>query len=64
MDEIKLLTAKEVAEILSVSKPTVYKLIRHEDLKAIRVGKSYRISQESLNEILQGLRKGTDNGKK
>lgn len=43
-----MLTVQEVAKTLNVSKLTVYDLIKHGDLPAVRVGRQFRIAQEDL----------------
>lgn len=48
----RLLTVSEVAEILRVSNMTVYRLIKGEQLKAIRVGKNYRIKESEVGRYL------------
>jgi excisionase family DNA binding protein len=48
----RLLTVAEVADVLRVSTMTVYRLIKSGDLAAIRVGKSYRITEPTLQEYL------------
>lgn len=50
---LRLLTVAEVADLLRVSKMTVYRLIKSGDLAAIRVGKNYRIRQLDLDTYLQ-----------
>ena len=47
-----LLTVAEVADVLRVSTMTVYRLIKSGDVAAIRVGKSYRISEPELQAYL------------
>jgi excisionase family DNA binding protein len=47
-----LLTVREVAEAMRVSTMTVYRLIKAEDLPAIRVGKHFRIRQRDLAAYL------------
>lgn len=47
-----LYTPKEVAEILKVSRNTVYRYISSGKLKACYVGRSRRISKEELNRFL------------
>ncbi len=49
----QLLTAGEVADLLRVSTMTVYRLIRGGELKAVRVGRSYRVQQVDLDDYLQ-----------
>jgi excisionase family DNA binding protein len=47
-----LLTVAEVARLLRVSNMTVYRLIKSGELRAIRVGKSFRIQQQDLTVFL------------
>ena len=47
------LTIAEVAEIMRVSKMTVYRLIHSGDLPAIRVGKSFRVPEAALGQIIE-----------
>jgi excisionase family DNA binding protein len=47
-----LLTVSEVAGVLRVSNMTVYRLIKSGELRAIRVGKSFRIQQRELTTFL------------
>lgn len=49
----RLLTVAEVAEHMRVSSMTVYRLIKAGSLKAVRVGKNYRIRTSDLDEYLQ-----------
>lgn len=48
----RLFTVAEVADVLRVSTMTVYRLIKGGELKAIRVGKSYRIGDGELQSYL------------
>lgn len=50
----KIYTIKEIAEILQVTERTVYTWARSGKLKAIKIGKSWRVTQEALDEFLQG----------
>ena len=47
-----VLTSDQVAEILNVSKKTVYDSIKKEKLHAIKVGREYRIAKVKLVEML------------
>jgi len=47
-DVPELLTIREAAELLRVSHQTVYQLVRSGRLPAHRVGRQWRISQETL----------------
>jgi excisionase family DNA binding protein len=49
----RLLTVAEVATVMRVSRMTVYRLIRRGQLKAIRVGRNYRVREDDLNEYLE-----------
>ncbi|WP_027019279.1 helix-turn-helix domain-containing protein [Corynebacterium sputi] len=46
------LTVAEVAEIMRVSKMTVYRLVHSEELPAVRVGRSFRVHESAVNEYL------------
>ena len=46
------LTVAEVAGTLRVSTMTVYRLIKSGDLRAVRVGKSYRLSADEVDRYL------------
>lgn len=48
----RFLTVAEVAEIMRVSTMTVYRLIKAGDLRAVRVGKSYRLSEDEVDRYL------------
>ena len=49
----ELLTVKEVAAFLKVSRTQVRRMIEFGDLKAIKVGREYRISLASLAELTE-----------
>jgi excisionase family DNA binding protein len=46
------MTVAEVADLMRVSSMTVYRLIKAGDLRALRVGKSFRVSEEDLDQFL------------
>lgn len=46
---------KTVAKILSVSRSTVYELLRTEQLDAVRIGRARRVSQNQLNSFINRL---------
>ena len=52
-DKGKFLTVAEVAEIMRVSKRTVYRLVHSGELPAVRVGRSFRVNETAVNEYLE-----------
>ncbi|MGQ0830844.1 MAG: helix-turn-helix domain-containing protein [Microthrixaceae bacterium] len=48
----RFLTPAEVADQLRVSSMTVYRLIKAGELRAARIGKSYRISEDDVDAYL------------
>ncbi len=50
--EQRLLTVREVADVMRVSNMTVYRLIRAGELTATRVGRSYRIWEGDVESYL------------
>lgn len=59
----RLLTVREVADLMRVSTMTVYRLIRAGELRAIRVGKHFRIRESELNAYLDNQTvRATDGG--
>ena len=56
MAEIRVYTLDEVAEILKLTKRTLYSYIDAGTLKAVKMGKYWRVSEESLQDFIS---KGT-----
>ena len=48
----RFLTVSEVAELMRVSTMTVYRLIKAGDLRAARVGRSYRLRTVEVDAYL------------
>ena len=46
------LTVAEVAEIMRVSKMTIYRLVHSGELPAVRVGRSFRVHEKAVNDYL------------
>lgn len=46
------LTVAEVAEIMRVSKMTVYRLVHAGELPAVRVGRSFRVHESAVKKYL------------
>jgi excisionase family DNA binding protein len=47
------LKVAEVAQVLRVSKMTVYRLITSGELRSARVGRSYRLTEDDVNAYLK-----------
>lgn len=52
--DVKFLTVAELASLLRVSKMTVYRLCNSGELESIRVGRSFRVTEEAANAYLRG----------
>lgn len=52
MAEIKLYTLDEVAEILKVTRRTLYNYIKAGVLKAVKMGKCWRVSENALQDFI------------
>lgn len=48
----RFLTVNEVADLLRVSSMTVYRLIKGGDLRAVRVGKSFRLREDDVDAFI------------
>lgn len=56
-EEKKVYTVKQAAEVLEVSTKTIYSYIKAGNIKAAKLGKSYRITAEELNKVInQGIK--------
>ena len=49
MSEVTFLTIAEVAARMRVSKMTVYRLVHSGELPALRVGRSFRVTEHDVN---------------
>ncbi|TKV26431.1 helix-turn-helix domain-containing protein [Arthrobacter sp. NamB2] len=50
--DVQFLTVAEVAELMRVSKMTVYRLVHAGDLPAVQFGRSYRVPESAVQEFL------------
>jgi excisionase family DNA binding protein len=60
LSDVRFLTVAEVATIMRVSKMTVYRLVHSGELEAIRVGRSFRVPEQAVNQYLRDAFVGTD----
>ncbi|MBP7929204.1 MAG: helix-turn-helix domain-containing protein [Acidimicrobiia bacterium] len=49
----RFLTVSEVADLMRVSSMTVYRLIKSNELAAVRVGRSFRVREADVNAYLE-----------
>lgn len=48
----RFLTVAEVAELMRVSKMTVYRMVHSGEIPAVRVGKSFRVPEKAVEDII------------
>ena len=53
LSEARFLTVAEVAAMMRVSKMTVYRLVHNGELPAVRVGRSFRVTEDDVDEYLR-----------
>lgn len=52
-DKPQFVTVAEVADLMRVSKMTVYRMIHAGELPAMRVGKSFRVPQSAVTALIE-----------
>ena len=52
MEEKRCYTVKELQEILGISRPTVYELLKKNEFRWVKINSNYRISKKSFDEWL------------
>lgn len=53
LSAVRFLTVAEVASMMRVSKMTVYRLVHSGELPAVRVGRSFRVPEEAVDDYLR-----------
>ena len=53
-ETIKVYTLEELAEILHVTRRTLYTYIKEGKLKAVKMGKYWRVREDQLRDFLSG----------
>lgn len=53
MADLKVYTTEEALEVLKVTKRTLYRYIKAGQIKAVRLGREYRITEEALKDFLE-----------
>ena len=50
----RLLKSAEACQALGISYPTLKKMVDNGQLKAVRIGRSFRISEDELRKLVNG----------
>jgi excisionase family DNA binding protein len=53
ISEVRFLTIAEVATMMRVSKMTVYRIVHSGELPAVRVGRSFRVTEKDVDEYIK-----------
>jgi excisionase family DNA binding protein len=53
ISDVRFLTIAEVATMMRVSKMTVYRIVHSGELPAVRVGRSFRVTEKDVNDYIQ-----------
>jgi excisionase family DNA binding protein len=54
LTDVRFLTVAEVADMMRVSKMTVYRMVHSGELPAIRFGRSFRVPESAVTAVLRG----------
>ena len=54
LTDVRFLTVAEVADMMRVSKMTVYRMVHSGELPAIRFGRSFRVPDSAVAAVLRG----------
>ncbi len=57
LSDVRFLTVAEVAELMRVSAMTVYRMVQSGELPAVRFGRSYRIPEAAVVELVSPQRR-------
>lgn len=55
-EDIKVYTLQEVADIMKVTRQTIYNYITKKQLRATKYGKEYRVTDADLQEFIKNGR--------
>jgi excisionase family DNA binding protein len=53
LEKNDVMTSREVMAYLKISKPTLYRIIRDGNLRAVKIGKNYRFLKQDVEELLR-----------
>lgn len=52
LSDVRFLTVAEVADMMRVSKMTVYRMVHAGELPAIRFGRSFRVPENAVTQLI------------
>lgn len=63
MDSKEALTAPEVAELLNITKNTVYEIVKRGEIPAYKIGKKLRIDRQDVEDYINNQKEGSNQAK-
>ncbi|HBV89289.1 helix-turn-helix domain-containing protein [Desulfosporosinus sp.] len=57
-EDKEIMTLRQVAEYLQISEVTTYRLVQDGKIPAFKVGRSWRVKKEDLNEFIEKQKRG------
>ena len=60
LDDLSFLTVAEVAEVMRVSRMTVYPMVHAGELPAVRFGRSFRVPESAVLKAIQPTLGGSE----
>lgn len=51
--DIRVYTLEEVADIIGVSRRTVYNYVKAKQIKAVKIGRAWRVTDKALADFLE-----------
>jgi len=60
LDDLSFLTVAEVAEVMRVSRMTVYRMVHAGELPAVRFGRSFRVPESAVLKAIQPTLGGSE----
>ena len=62
LSDVRFLTVAEVADLMRVSAMTVYRMVQAGEIPAVRFGRSYRIPEAAVVELIAPQQHRADAG--
>lgn len=53
-EEVKVYTLDEIADLLGTTKRSLYRYVQSGKLKAVKIARVYRVSEDNLQRFLNG----------